>query len=45
LGSLPIAVIVLHARSDRFADLQPLVPRVAAALSRLAPNSVTHVGL
>ena len=44
LETLPIAVIVLRAPSNRFPDLAPLVPELLAALSSLAPRTLTHVG-
>ena len=32
LTSLPIAVIILHARTNRLADLKPLIPRLLTAI-------------
>ena len=44
LESLPIAVVVLRAKSNRLADLTPLIPGLIAALERLPPRAVTFVG-
>ncbi len=40
--SLPIAVIVLHAQTNRLADLKPLVPALLAALEN-PPRGVIHI--
>jgi hypothetical protein len=40
---LPLAVVVLRARTNRLADLRPLVPSLLAILSRLAPGEVAEV--
>ncbi len=45
--SLPrfdIAVIVLRAHSNRFADLLPLVPELLAAIPKAKPGLVSYVG-
>ena len=44
LHSLPFAVIVLHARTNRLADLQPLVPQLLAAVPTAPIGSATIVG-
>ena len=44
LANLPVAVIVLTAKSNRLADLIPLVPRLLEALTSIEPNSLTIVG-
>jgi hypothetical protein len=44
LNTLPVAVVVLRARSNRFVDLAPLVPELMLALSNLSPRSLAHVG-
>ena len=44
LGSYPIAVIVLAAKSNRLADLRPLVPKLLAAIERAAPGVAEFVG-
>ena len=35
IGKLPIAVLVLHGRTNRLADLKPLIPKLLAALENL----------
>jgi len=40
---LPFAVIVLRARTNRLADLKPLVPLLLLALSDLQPGEVKWV--
>jgi predicted nuclease of predicted toxin-antitoxin system len=40
----PFAVVVLHARSNRLADLDPIVPLLLSALENLAPGGVRHIG-
>jgi uncharacterized protein DUF5615 len=44
LSSLSFGVVLLSARSNRLADLQPLVPEVLRALSALQPGSSLQVG-
>jgi hypothetical protein len=44
LTALPIAVIVLHAPTNRLADLRPLGPRLLAAIRSASPGVVTIVG-
>ena len=43
LNKLPLAVVVLLARSNRLADLVPLVPALESALSTLAPRTLVEV--
>lgn len=40
-----IAVIVLHARSNRASDLAPLIPAILEALAGAKSGSVAHVGV
>lgn len=40
-----IAVVVLHAPSNRLADLKTLVPQLLAVLPQAIPGQVTVVGL
>ena len=40
-----VAVIVLHARSNRVPDLAPLVPALRDALANAQPGSIAHVGV
>lgn len=44
LRSLRIAVVVLVARGNRFADLQPLMSQVAEALPGLTRGQVLRIG-
>jgi len=44
LTGLPFGVVVIHARSNRVADLLPVMPLVLAALQDLAPGMVRHIG-
>jgi len=44
LANLPVAVLVLRAKSNRLADLVPLVPKLLEALNSIVPNSLTVVG-
>jgi predicted nuclease of predicted toxin-antitoxin system len=44
LNTLPIAIVVLRARSNRFADVAPLVPDLLAVLRQLVPRKLVHVG-
>lgn len=43
VASLPCSVIVLHARSNKLADLRPLTPNLIAALQSLQPRSLVHI--
>ena len=40
-----VAVIVLHARSNRVPDLVPLIPALIKALAVVQLGSITHVGV
>lgn len=44
LSALPIAVLVVHAASNRIEHLLPLVPAILVELDRLEPRSLRHVG-
>lgn len=44
VSALPIAVVVLRARTNRLADLSVLVPDLLRALDTIGPGSVTFVG-
>ena len=43
LATLPIAVVVLLANSNRLADLLPLVPLVHTSLAKLEPRRLVEV--
>ena len=44
LATLPIAVVVLRAESNRFADVAPLVPELLTTLDQLVPRKLVHLG-
>jgi hypothetical protein len=44
LGSFPIAVVVLRAKSNRLADLRPLVPHLLAAIEAAPRGAAQFVG-
>lgn len=44
VASFRVAVIVLHARSNRLADLLPLVPSLLEAIATASPATLTTVG-
>jgi hypothetical protein len=43
LAALSIALVVLHARTNRLADLRPLVPKVLAAIESAIPGAIKVV--
>jgi predicted nuclease of predicted toxin-antitoxin system len=43
LNSLPFAVLLLRAHSNRLVDLARLVPKLRAALKRLAPGQLIEL--
>ncbi len=45
LPAFKIAVIVLRARSNRLADLRPLVPDLLACIPNVTQGAVTYVGI
>jgi predicted nuclease of predicted toxin-antitoxin system len=45
LAKHKIAVLVLHARSNRLADTRPLMAKVLALLGTITPGNVTMVSL
>jgi hypothetical protein len=44
LTTLPIAVVVLVASSNRLESLEPLIPAVLALLAKLEPKKLVRVG-
>ena len=44
ISVLPFGVVVVGARSNRVPDLTPLVPEMLAALDRIGPGKIEHVG-
>jgi len=45
LPSFNIAVLVLHATSNRLADLKPLVPKILSTLHTLTTGDAEHIGI
>ena len=43
LSALPIAVLVVVAKSNRMKDIEPLVPAILKALNHLQPKSLRRV--
>lgn len=44
LPKFNIAVVILHAPSNRLADLRPLIPKVLSILPTVSKGEVDHVG-
>lgn len=40
---LPLAIVVIHAPSNKLDDIRPLLPKLLAALENLRPRAVTVV--
>jgi hypothetical protein len=45
LPKFNIAVLVLHASSNRLADLKPLAPKILATLPTLTKGEAEHIGI
>jgi predicted nuclease of predicted toxin-antitoxin system len=45
LPTFNIAVLVLHATSNRLADLRPLAPKILSMLPTLSKGKAEHVGI
>jgi hypothetical protein len=45
LDSFSVAVVVLRAKSNRLADLKPLVPSLLAAIDSAPPAAATFIGV
>ncbi len=45
LPKFNIAVLVLHATSNRLADLKPLAPKILSVLPTLTKGEAEHVGI
>jgi predicted nuclease of predicted toxin-antitoxin system len=43
LVNLPVAVVILYAKSNKIHDIQPLVPKLLAALNSLRPQTLVNV--
>ncbi len=44
LSTLPVAVLILKAKTNKLEDIRPLLPAVLAALVGLQPKSIVRVG-
>jgi hypothetical protein len=44
LASLPVAVIVLHGRTSRLADITLLIPSLLSALETRKPRTLLNIG-
>lgn len=44
LDSFPIAVVVLQAKTNRLADLRPLVPNLLVAIKSAVPGATKFIG-
>lgn len=42
---IALGIVILVARSNRFADLEPLIPATLAALARIGPGELVRVGV
>lgn len=45
ISSLPIPIIVIHARSNKIKHLSPLIPTILGLLSQQLPKTVFDVGV
>lgn len=43
LATLPIAILVVLARSNRMSDLEPLVPEILRALNHVKPRTLQRI--
>ena len=43
IGSFSIAILVLHGKTNRLADLRPLVPSLLTALESAHPGTITYI--
>lgn len=43
LATLPVAILIVLARSNRMQDLAPAVPAILAALAELAPRTLRKI--
>jgi hypothetical protein len=44
LSTLPCSVIILHSKSNKISDLQPLLTELRDCLASLSPNNIAHIG-
>lgn len=45
VGAVGVALVVVHARTNRLVELRPLMAAVAEALPTVLPGQVVHVGV
>jgi hypothetical protein len=45
LGALSFGIVVIRAHSNRVQDLRPLIGTITAALARIEPGKIEHVGV
>lgn len=45
LNALPLAVVVVVAKSNRITDLRPLIPELLAALAALPARTLVQIGV
>jgi hypothetical protein len=45
LSKFNIAILVLHATSNRLADLKPLAPKILSTLPTLNKGDAKHIGI
>jgi len=43
LDSLPLSIVVMHAKTNKIDDLHPLVPDLLSALASLKPHSLVNI--
>lgn len=43
-AALPVAVVIVHARSNAIEVIRPLVPQLLRVLSLLKPKTLIHIG-
>lgn len=44
LRTLPLAIAILVAKSNRIQSLKPLIPDILAALGQIEPRTIVHIG-
>ena len=44
LSTLPVAIVVLAAKTNRIQDLRPLIPELLVSLAALGPRSLVRIG-
>ncbi len=42
-SALSISLIIIHAKSNRYEDLIPFVPKILSALTNISPGSVVRI--